>query len=128
MKETEHAMENFHLALDKMSYKVPPGKFKGGWSLVKQFVTTYFKTPLLKRRQKQVNPDGFYDNARCLIHLIHVYRSLNRNMLSFVPAFKLLELAENASVNDSHEVSLPCSYTWYSQTTLKGSSDEGTVF
>ena len=106
MKETEQALEDFHLALDKMSYKVPAGKIRGSLSLVKECIKQYFKGNSSKKNQ--TNIEGFYDKARCLIHLIHVYHSLNRRMRSLVPAFKLLELAENATCSNSHEVSLPC--------------------
>ena len=107
MREFQESVDWFLMALEKLSYKLPPGKLKGGLTLMKQCVKQYLHVKFPGRfRYRDLKNEGFYDKARCLSHLVHAYHMLNKRLLSLVPAFKLLDLAEKATCYNSYEVQI----------------------
>ncbi len=99
------AIHWFHMALDKMAYKVS-GKIKAGIVLIKHYFLNRFPGYFSGRSQSYRIPiPGFYDKARCLVHLVRAYHKQNRRFISLVPAKKLLTLADRATCSNSHEAS-----------------------
>ncbi len=109
--EIEECLPHFKTALTLLHTKLPQARLKSvlvlGYHAFKQFLHRKFPARFIGSKSGR-DSEMFLDQARCMVHVTHVYHLQHKNMKTLMLALKQLNAVEEAQ-QDNHEV---CGCVW----------------